>query len=83
MAITGPQRPTDYPDRFSDCEQAIEAELQALIALAMKAGWGEAEACVAIGSLADHHVLSMLANEQLDMRISAGDCHGIVLQGKR
>lgn len=83
MTISDPQRPADYPDRLSDCEQAIEAELQALIARAVEAGWSETEACVAIGSLADHHVLSMLANEQLDMRISAGDCHGIVLQGKR
>lgn len=83
MAISGPKLDCEYPDRFVGCEQAIEAELQALIARAMDAGWDEMEACSAILSLADHHVLGLLANAETDRRIAAADSSGIFLRAQR
>lgn len=83
MAISGPKIDGEYPDRLVGCEQAIEAELQALIARAMDAGWDEMEACSAISSLVDHHLLSMLANAETDRRISAADSSGIFLRAQR
>jgi hypothetical protein len=62
MAIDAPRKPDDYPERFLECEQALEAAVQALIWEAVKAGWDEGEACAAVASLADHHVLAMQAN---------------------
>ena len=66
MAIFGP-RPTEQPkDRFLQCEEDLEAEFQALVWKAVQAGWDEGEACVAIASLADHHILSLGCNENAD-----------------
>lgn len=66
MAIDAPRKPDDYPERFLECEQAMEAAVQALIWEAVKAGWDEGEACAAIASLADHHILSLGCNEMAD-----------------
>ena len=66
MPILGP-RPTEQPeDRFLQCEEELEAEFQALVWKALRAGWDEGEACVAIASLADHHILSLGCNEKAD-----------------
>jgi hypothetical protein len=59
MPITGPRSDERTPDRFLMCEEALEAEFQALVWKAVKAGWDEGEAAVAIASLADHHILAM------------------------
>jgi hypothetical protein len=53
MKINGPRSDERGEDRF----------VQALVWKAMDAGWGEGEACAAIASLADHHVLAMQCND--------------------
>jgi hypothetical protein len=69
MTISGP-RPNEHPeDRLLSCEEAIEAEFQELVFRAVRAGWDEAEVCVAIASLADHHVLAMQANDGIEASI--------------
>lgn len=83
MPISGPLCSGDYPDRFVTCEQAIENDLQALIARAVEAGWDEMEACSAIASLTDHHVLAMLSNADVDRQIASADPRGIVLRTSR
>jgi hypothetical protein len=64
MPITGPKSDERTPDRFLQCEDALEAEFQALVWKAVKAGWDEGEAAVAIASLADHHILSMRYDDE-------------------
>lgn len=80
MAISAPKRNAGDPDRFAECEEAIEAELQRLIARAVDVGWDEAEACSAIVSLADNHMLGMMANDEVATRIASADPSGIVLR---
>lgn len=80
MTMSGP-RPDQCPeDRFLACEQDLEAEFQALVFNALKAGWGEGEACVAIASLADHHILALIANDETRRQIASSDPSGIVLR---
>ena len=63
MHIRGPRSDDRNEDRFVLCERELEAAFQALIWKAIQAGWDEGEACVAIASLADHHILAMQCNE--------------------
>ncbi|MBB3980072.1 hypothetical protein GGQ64_005319 [Rhizobium azooxidifex] len=57
-------------DRLTDCEEALEAKLQQLVWEAVKAGWDEVEACTAIATLADHHILAVLDNRKTDAALS-------------
>lgn len=47
----------------------MEAEFQALLWKAISAGWDEREACVAIASLADHHILAVGCKEKTEASI--------------
>lgn len=64
MVIRGPRSSERDEDRFVLCEQELEGAFQELIWKAIQAGWDEGEACVAIASLADHHILAMQCNEE-------------------
>ncbi|QRM55168.1 hypothetical protein [Sinorhizobium sp. BG8] len=68
QSIPSPHQ-TDIHCRSLDCEEAIEAAFQELIWRAMQAGWNEEEACQAIASLADNHILAMNANAETDAAI--------------
>ncbi len=70
MTIRGPRSDERNEDRFVLCEQELEAAFQELIWKAIQAGWNEGEACVAVASLADHHILAMQCNEQVAASIS-------------
>lgn len=65
MDIRGPISSERDEDRFLLCEQELEAAFQELVWRAVRAGWDEGEACVALASLADHHILAMQCNEQV------------------
>ncbi|TCR07290.1 hypothetical protein [Neorhizobium sp. JUb45] len=52
-------------DRFIECEEAIEGQLQELIADAMKAGWTEAETLAAVVEVAENLALGMGTDEEL------------------
>ena len=62
--VAKPRKAGDYEDRSLDCEEALEPAFQELMALAIKVGWGEAEASAAIISLAENHMLSLTANDE-------------------
>ncbi len=66
--ITGP-RETTGEDRFARCEEVLEEAFQRLVWDALAAGWDEGEACVAIASLADHHILAMQTNNDVEEAI--------------
>ena len=69
MDIRGPKTGESGEDRFLHCEQELEAAFQELVWKAMRAGWDEGEACVAIASLADHHILAIGENDKLEASI--------------
>lgn len=69
MPITGPRDTSNQQDRFLECEEDLEAEFQALVWRAIKAGWDEGEACVAVASLADHHILALDCNARTEASI--------------
>jgi hypothetical protein len=60
--IFGPRSQTGHPDRFLDCQEAIEAAFASLAEQAVSAGWGEAEVAAALVDVADYHKLSLNAN---------------------
>ena len=65
-----PRHPTPYPDRLLDCEEAMEADLLALLDRAEAAGWSRAEAVVALISLCENTQLGDEANAELRRFIS-------------
>jgi hypothetical protein len=67
--MRGPRPGTDIFDRQLACEEDMEAAIHSIIALAVKAGWTETEACVAITVLADHRMLSSLANRDTAQQV--------------
>lgn len=62
MQMSGPRQNQCPEGRFTRCEEDLEASFQALLWKAIAAGWDEGEACAAIASLADHHILSLGCN---------------------
>lgn len=69
MAIRGPRSDERIEDRFLLCEQYLEAAFHELIWKAIQAGWDEGEACVALTSLADHHILALKCNDRTSASI--------------
>lgn len=67
MPIQAPKRPDDYPDRFLDCQMAIEDGVLQLLGDAQTAGWSRAEVLAAIIEVADNTSLALDENERLDV----------------
>lgn len=83
MALTGPQRTVCAEDRILRCEEDLETEFQSLIEKATQAGWSESEACTAIASLADHHILAACANDRMMNEIAGHRPVGVVIRAQR
>jgi hypothetical protein len=66
MSIHPPGKPLDHPDRFLDCQQALEPAFQNVVERATAAGWEEVEVVAALVTLADHHMLARGENIALD-----------------
>ena len=81
MPISGPKHSPAHPDRLTDCEAALEAEVFRLVDQAIDAGWDLEEVCVAVASISDHRVLAHLAKAELQRRITTADSNGLVLRG--
>ncbi|MGX5719446.1 hypothetical protein [Shinella zoogloeoides] len=58
-------------------------ELRSLIEKATKAGWSESEACTAIASLEDRHILASCANAKMMSEIAAQRTTGTVIKAQR
>lgn len=83
MALTGPHRTVCAEDRILRCEEDLETEFQSLIEKATQAGWSESEACTAIASLADHHILAACANDRMMNEIAGHRSVGVVIRAQR
>ena len=64
MPIDPPSHVTG-PDRYLDCQLALEERFRILVEEAIAAGWGETEVLSALTDLADNHMLARLAEMEL------------------
>jgi hypothetical protein len=60
MKIKAPKAKNNYPDRFEDCQTAIEEVFVQLLVEATRAGWHHEEVLAAITSVAD--ITALLSN---------------------
>lgn len=69
MKITGPKTTGNYPDRFQDCQTAIEEVFVQLVVEATHAGWHHEEVLVAITSVADITTIALDSKGKTDVEI--------------
>lgn len=62
MAIPRPHHPRNHPDRFTECQRAIEDRLLELLREAYIAGWSRGEVLTAVTEVADNTNLAMHQN---------------------
>lgn len=63
MAIQAPRLHDNYPDRFIDCQMAIEDGVLQLLGDAQIAGWSRAEVRTAILALIAANLAGVLGDE--------------------
>jgi hypothetical protein len=63
--------PASHPDRFLQCQEAMEDAVLAAAEAARLAGWTTEEVAAALVELADNHMLSVLANRDLSRELAA------------
>jgi hypothetical protein len=59
-----------YPDRFLQCREAMAGAFVDVAMAAVKAGWKLEEVSAAMVELADHMMLGLIANRDLDRDLS-------------
>ena len=59
MIIPKPQYPPNHPDRFQDCQRAIEDRMLELLGDAQVAGWTKEEILAAMIEVAENTNLAM------------------------
>lgn len=65
IKITSPQHPLSQ-ERLLQCEEALEPAFHQLLWAAINAGWDEVEASTAVAMIADHHILALAENQNLE-----------------
>jgi hypothetical protein len=58
------RQPLNYPDRFLDCQAAMEDHFNEIMEAAQSAGWTAEEASAAIIDLADNYILKLFSNDE-------------------
>lgn len=59
-----------HPDRFLQCQEAMAGAFSEVAMAAVKAGWNPEEVSAAMVELADHLMLGMIANRDVDRDLS-------------
>lgn len=62
MTIPRPQHSTNHPDRFQDCQRALEDRMLELLGDAQVAGWTKEEVLAAMIEVAENTDLAMHPN---------------------
>jgi len=70
MTVPPPSLPPDHPDRDLTCEEAMEAQFQALCEAAESAGWAVYEIDGAIVGLQEARLEQRAANAETERQIS-------------
>ncbi|MBO0145379.1 hypothetical protein JZX87_30105 [Agrobacterium sp. Ap1] len=65
-----PPTPHKHLDRFLQCQDAMAGPLTDIAMSAVNAGWNPEEVAAALVELADHLMLGMIANRDLDRDLS-------------
>lgn len=76
MKITGPKTTGNYPDRFEDCQTAIEEVFVQLVVEATRAGWHHEEVLAAITSVADITAIALDTKGKTDVEIRLSKLRG-------
>ncbi|MBZ3693393.1 hypothetical protein [Phyllobacterium calauticae] len=69
MKIPAPKATCNYPDRFEDCQTAIEEVFVLLVVEATRAGWRHEEVLAAITSVADITTIALDTKGKTDVEI--------------
>lgn len=67
--IAGPKSLANQPDRFLNCQEALEAAFFLLAEQAVIAGWGQEEVAAALVDVADCHMLALASNMDTERMI--------------
>jgi hypothetical protein len=67
MTIPRPQHPANHPDRFRDCQRAIEDRMLELLGDAQVAGWTKEEVLAAMIEVVENTNLAMHPNVLLSV----------------
>jgi hypothetical protein len=67
MTIPGPTRTSNHPDRFADCQRAVEDRMLELLGDAQVAGWTKEEVLAAMIAVAENTNLAMHQNVLLSV----------------
>ena len=67
--IAGPKSLANHPDRFLNCQEALEAAFSLLAEQAVIAGWGQEEVAAALVDVADCHMLALASNMHTERMI--------------
>lgn len=59
-----------HPDRFLQCQEAMAGAFSEVAMAAVKAGWQPDEVSAAMVELADHLMLGIIANRDVDLDLS-------------
>ena len=62
MKIPRPQHPTNHPDRFEDCQRAVDDRMLELLGDAQVAGWPRDEVVAAMIEVAENTNLAVHPN---------------------
>lgn len=68
--ICKPAMSVDDPDRFLECQDAMDIAFQDLANRAVAAGWSEREVAAALVDLADNHMLMHDANADTEAALA-------------
>lgn len=66
MKAIAPPHPGIHPDRFLQCQEALADSVSEVALAGMAAGWRAEEVAAALVELADHAMLAVLANRELE-----------------
>jgi hypothetical protein len=67
MTIPRPQHPPNHPDRFQDCQRALEDRMLELLGDAQVVGWTKEEVLAAMIEVAENTNLAMHPNVLLSV----------------
>lgn len=70
MSVPKPRHPRTHPDRFNECQRAIEDELIGLFVKAELAGWDKDEILAAISEIADNTALALNKDVLLSVQLA-------------
>lgn len=71
MKSIAPPSTNRHPDRFLALQDAMADEISDLAISAVDAGWGPEEVAAALVELADHLMLGVIANRDLDRALAS------------